>query len=147
MHGRSRLQRYQRLADWSYILRVAQSQDPTRRRIPVIGNGDILTYDDWHSHRSLLEDNLTVPVDRSQRRQMSAASAITSEFVSSSVDLEHGDGDAEALGLCSCAMLGRGALIKPWLPQEIKEERNIDIPATERLEILKKFWCVFLFIL
>lgn len=50
------------------------------------------------------------------------------------------EGDKEVLGLCNCAMLARGALIKPWLPQEIKEQRAIDIPATERLDILRKYW-------
>lgn len=50
------------------------------------------------------------------------------------------DGDKEILGLCSCAMLGRGSLVKPWLPQELKEQRTIDISATERLEMLKRFW-------
>jgi tRNA-dihydrouridine synthase 3 len=50
------------------------------------------------------------------------------------------DTDSEAVGLCSCAMIGRGALIKPWLAAEIKEKRMIDISAPERLDILKKFW-------
>lgn len=96
IHGRSRLQRYSKEADWDYISKAALSQDYNLPKIPVIGNGDIFLYTDYE--------------ERTSRE-----------------------------GISSCAMLARGALIKPWLPTEIKEKRHWDISATERLDILKDF--------
>eukprot|EP01034_Spumella_vulgaris_P021672 gene21672-27713_t len=109
VHGRSRLQRYSKLANWEYVLQAAQAQDGTLRRIPVVGNGDIFSWEDWNERQQYMQGNVV------------------------------NDTDSEAVGLCSCAMIGRGALIKPWLAAEIKEQRMIDISASDRLDILKKF--------
>ena len=90
LHGRSREQRYTKLADWEYIGDCAKTV-----QVPVFGNGDVLNYEDYNA-----------------AMEKSAVSGI---------------------------MLARGALIKPWLFTEIKEQRHWDISAQERLDIVKNF--------
>jgi len=107
LHGRSRLQRYSRSANWDYITEVGCSQSSDFNNIPLIGNGDIFSYADY-------EAKILRNVEKSGE-------------------------DGGVNNLIPCAMLGRGALIKPWLPTEIKERRNWDISATERLDMLKDF--------
>jgi len=90
IHGRSREQRYTRLADWEYIGRARETTS-----LPVFGNGDILNYEDYNRQK-------------------------TSSGVSG-------------------VMVARGALIKPWVFTEIKEQRHWDISAQERLDLVRDF--------
>ena len=112
IHGRSRLQRYSREANWEYIAKVARSQSAKlERQIPVIGNGDVFSYLDYERILKLADEE-------------------------SGIDNNNG---SSRNNLSPTAMLARGALIKPWLPTEIKERRHWDISATERLDMLKDF--------
>ena len=104
VHGRSRLQRYTKCADWNYI---AGSCAPAAKAIDVqfVGNGDILHWEDYK--------RATTPIS------------------------EGGIMDPEAP--IATALIGRGALIKPWICTEIKEQRVWDISASERLDLIKRF--------
>lgn len=92
VHGRSRDQRYTKMADWNYVNKCAKLANP----IPVFSSGDIMSYEEYENSKVEFPD-------------------ITG------------------------AMVGRGALIKPWIFKEIKEKRHWDISSNERLEILRKF--------
>ena len=91
IHGRSRRQRYTKLANWDYVERCAKLT-----QLPVIGNGDIMSHIDVNEHKA-------------------------------------------ACPTIDSYMLGRGALIKPWVFQEIKEQRAIDMSSSERFAMLEKF--------
>ncbi|XP_053440103.1 tRNA-dihydrouridine(47) synthase [NAD(P)(+)]-like isoform X2 [Nycticebus coucang] len=90
LHGRSREQRYTKLADWQYIEQCVKAASP----MPLFGNGDILSYED------------------ANRAMQTGVAGI---------------------------MIARGALLKPWLFTEIKEQRHWDISSSERLDILRDF--------
>lgn len=86
IHPRSRQQRYSKAADWGLVRQLVEE-----RAIPVIGNGDILTY---------------YEADRMQR--------------------DSG---------CASVMVARGALIKPWIFQEIAEQQEWHPTAEERVGV------------
>ncbi|KAK7444511.1 tRNA-dihydrouridine synthase 3 [Stygiomarasmius scandens] len=99
LHGRTRQQRYTKLADWDYI---KQCVDAVRAReaeedlppIPIFGGGDCFSSQDFWE-------------------------------------------DIEKTGVDG-VMVGRGALIKPWIFTEIREKREWDISSRERLEGIRK---------
>ncbi|BBN06407.1 tRNA-dihydrouridine synthase 3 [Marchantia polymorpha subsp. ruderalis] len=47
IHGRTRQQRYSKLANWDY---VADCVNAATDKLQVIGNGDIMAYTDWDEH-------------------------------------------------------------------------------------------------
>ncbi|BBH09298.1 FMN-linked oxidoreductases superfamily protein, partial [Prunus dulcis] len=49
IHGRSRQQRYSKLADWEYVYQCARKAPDA---LPVLGNGDIFSYLDWNKHQA-----------------------------------------------------------------------------------------------
>ncbi|KAI0217185.1 tRNA-dihydrouridine(47) synthase [NAD(P)(+)]-like protein, partial [Massospora cicadina] len=93
VHGRSREQRYTKLADWDYI-----GQCGAARPLPLFGNGDVMSHVEYYAH-----------------------------LESASLD---------------GVMIGRGALIKPWVFEEIRRRDYWDISARERLDIVRDF-CSF----
>ncbi|NXA43223.1 DUS3L synthase, partial [Eudromia elegans] len=94
LHGRSREQRYTKVADWDYIAECAKIASP----MPLFGNGDILSYED---------------ANRAMQTGVS--------------------------GIMIARQVTVGALIKPWIFTEIKEQRHWDISSSERLDVLKDF--------
>ena len=89
VHGRTREQRYTGTADWNMVKLAVETV-----KIPVVGNGDILT---WYEAEDRLE-------------------------------LSHAQG----------VMIGRGALIKPWIFQEIEEKRDLNLTPQERVEVYSR---------
>lgn len=98
LHGRSRQQRYTKLADWDYISQCAsvdRGVPGSDNYMPLFGNGDILGPSDYYRH----------------------------------VNEHKVDG----------CMIARGALMKPWIFEEIKSNRDWDISSGERFDMMKTF--------
>jgi len=121
VHGRSRAQRYSREADWGY-LRGPCHQAALQAGVPLIGSGDVLAPQDLQAHLDGL---------------------LLAEGAAAGGAEENGGGDdstqTPSTGGLSACMVARGALIKPWIFTEIKEQRLWDISAGERLDLLKQF--------
>lgn len=49
IHGRSRQQRYSKLANWDYIYQCARKAPDD---LQVLGNGDVFSYLDWNMHKT-----------------------------------------------------------------------------------------------
>jgi tRNA-dihydrouridine synthase 3 len=116
LHGRSRQQRYTKSADWEYISDIAA----LIRKINKT-NGE-------------LADTASEPDPRDLANGGKVLFVGNGDILSHVDYQEHIDHD-----LVDCAMIGRGALLKPWIFEEIAAGQYLDKSATERLGYVEDF--------
>lgn len=132
LHGRTRQQRYAKLADWDYIKECVDAvrareadEDRTFLLIPCYPRPGAQELADWKEKprtKFVLWSSVPrVPI-------FGGGDAFSAQGYWSCVDGSGVDG----------VMVARGALIKPWIFTEIKERREWDISAVERLELIRK---------
>lgn len=116
LHGRSRQQRYTKNADWAYIASCAA------------------LIERLNSRRDALADTIRAPDPREQSPAGHVYFIGNGDIYSHTAYTE-----ALASSRVSSIMLARGALVKPWLFEEIVQGQDIDKPATERLDLVGRY--------
>lgn len=118
LHGRSRQQRYTKNADWGYIAECAA------------------LVKSYNKKKDDLTDTIREPDERTQANNPDGRMYfIGNGDCYSHVDyLDH----IQNAGVNS-VMVARGALIKPWIFEEIEQGQYIDKSSTERLGYVEKF--------
>ena len=120
LHGRSRQQRYSRSADWEYIASCAS------------------LVQDLRTERARGTDTIREPDDRDLSASGSPAGLpyfIGNGDILSHVDYHNHLRESRVDG----CMIARGALIKPWIFEEIAAGQYLDKSATERLAYVEQF--------
>lgn len=125
LHGRSRQQRYTREADWGYIAQCAALVE---------------------RHRAAA-DALADTVREPDPRDLPPGNGGNMYFIGNGDVYSHVDyfahlsGDPQVHGGAhvDAVMIGRGALVKPWLFEEIAAGQYLDKSATERLAYIERF--------
>lgn len=118
LHGRSRQQRYTRNADWSYIAECAALVKSYNQK----------------------KDDLTDTIMEPDARTLPNAPDGKLHFIGNGDCYSHIDylDHIQNAGVDS-VMVARGALIKPWLFEEIEKGQTLDKSASERLQYIEKF--------
>jgi len=132
LHGRSRQQRYTREADWGYIAECAALIEGLKKE----GNMEVDTAG-WKEGHDLPQATVSSTVDSSGEGKLGRSM----HFIGNGDVYSHHDYYAHltAAPALSSVMVARGALIKPWIFEEIEKEQYLDKSGSERLEYVKDF--------
>lgn len=126
VHGRTRQQRYSKLADWEYIYQCARAAPSN---LQVLGNGDVFSYLDWNTHKSDCPELSTCMIARGAL--VKVCSELFFKISASCFRI-----------LCILYLVNFNdefLYFQPWIFTEIKEQRHWDITSGERLNILKDY--------
>ncbi|KAL1986457.1 hypothetical protein VTN96DRAFT_6377 [Rasamsonia emersonii] len=116
LHGRSRQQRYSRQADWGYISECAALVKRLREQ----------------------EDEVADTIREPDERTQPAGGRVY--FIGNGDCYSHEDYyDHIQNANVDSVMIARGALIKPWIFEEIQAGQYLDKSASERLALVEKF--------
>jgi tRNA-dihydrouridine synthase 3 len=116
LHGRSKQQRYSKSADWSYIAECASLIKRLKR-------------DQDEQADTLAEADPRDLANGGHVYFIGNGDCYSHEDYYDHMDNAHVDS----------VMVGRGALIKPWIFEEIEQGQYLDKSATERLAYIEKF--------
>jgi len=116
LHGRTRQQRYTRAADWSYIAECAA------------------TIKQYNATKDSLTDTIR------EMEENSLPNGGKMYFLGNGDCYSHVDYfDHVDNAKVDTVMIGRGALVKPWIFEEIEKGQYLDKSASERLTYIEKF--------
>ncbi|KAF1955335.1 tRNA-dihydrouridine synthase-like protein 3 [Byssothecium circinans] len=116
LHGRSKQQRYTKNADWSYIAECAAQISRLKKE------------------QTALIDTIREADPRDQANEGQVYFVGNGDCYSHVDYYDHLDN-----AKVDSVMVARGALIKPWIFEEIEKEQYLDKSASERLTYIEKF--------
>ncbi|KAB5549738.1 hypothetical protein GE09DRAFT_182328 [Coniochaeta sp. 2T2.1] len=118
LHGRSRAQRYTKSADWGYIAECAA------------------LIKSYHEKK----DDLTDTIREAEANTLANTNGDKMFFLGNGDCYSHVDYfDHLDKAKVDSVMIGRGAIIKPWIFEEIEKGQYLDKSASERLTYIEKF--------
>ncbi|KAH9209702.1 tRNA-dihydrouridine(47) synthase [NAD(P)(+)] [Leptodontidium sp. 2 PMI_412] len=118
LHGRSRQQRYTKTADWTYIAECG------------------VLIKAYNKERAQLADTAQEPDERTQANSKDGKMF----FIGNGDCYSHVDYlDHIQKARVDSVMIARGALIKPWIFEEIEQGQYLDKTASQRLGYVEKF--------